>query len=385
MENNKDNDKEIRKIRKDIKREEKQENEKKIKGIVENFDRINSRDYDRARFYVFSRVPQATEMMAKIRFHPETFFGNLSSDVFYDYRRNELPFEIFKLALTFLYTLSHFCYFRVTEKPSIYSAVTKYNLLIIVSRLGDEYLDFFLTFNIREEFDEENRKYILTLPEHKKTRIPIVTKHDNMPESERMLKILESKEKLDKELKKQSFKRHQGEEIDRKYVSVKALIDGNIAKFKENLPNYDVNIMLSCLIISIEKDLVIDYNDILIFLCKNIFNFYGRHLICTENFLNTTFDIIINSYGNNVNLFSLCVEYFYKKPFEIEHLLYIGISPHISKTFRPSISIIESIIRSRILCLFKILYHKYIYLDVQTIFDLVQVLIFEEIYISLNK
>jgi len=41
---------------------------------------------------------------------------------------------------------------------------------------------------------------------------------------------------------------------------------------------------------------------------------------------------------------------------------------------------IERIIkRSRILCLFKILYHKYIFLDVQTIFQLVQTLSYENI------
>jgi len=41
---------------------------------------------------------------------------------------------------------------------------------------------------------------------------------------------------------------------------------------------------------------------------------------------------------------------------------------------------IERIIkRSRILCLFKILYHKYIFLDVQTIFQLVQTLFYENI------
>jgi len=380
MENN-GNNKEIEKIKKEIEMEEKEENKKKLKNSIQNFNNIHEREYDRERFYVFSSVPQATERIAKICFHSETFFGYLSRDVFYDYRGNQLPLKIFKLVLTFLYTLSHFCYFKDANKVSRYSDVRKYNLLIMVSRLGDKYLDFFLTFNIREEIDEENREYISTLPEHKKSRMPILMKHANMPESERMTKILESKEKLDKELKKQNFKRHDGDKIDRKYESVKELIDGNIAKFKENLPNYDVNIMLSCLIISIEKDLVIVYDDILNFLCRNIFKFYGRHLICKENFLNTTFDIVIKSYSNNVNLFSLCVEYFYKKPFEVEHLLYIGISPYISKTFYPSTSIIDCIIRSRILSLFKILYHKYVYLDVQTIFDLVQVLIFEEIYI----
>ena len=41
---------------------------------------------------------------------------------------------------------------------------------------------------------------------------------------------------------------------------------------------------------------------------------------------------------------------------------------------------VDIVNRSRVLCLFKILYHKYIFLDVNSIFDLVQVLLCEGLY-----
>ena len=45
---------------------------------------------------------------------------------------------------------------------------------------------------------------------------------------------------------------------------------------------------------------------------------------------------------------------------------------------------VDIVNRSRVLCLFKILYHKYIFLDVKSIF-LVQVLLFEDLYLYLEE
>ena len=45
-----------------------------------------------------------------------------------------------------------------------------------------------------------------------------------------------------------------------------------------------------------------------------------------------------------------------------------------------NINSINNISRARILCLFKILYHKYIYFDIQTIFQLIQLLLYEELF-----
>ena len=68
----------------------------------------------------------------------------------------------------------------------------------------------------------------------------------------------------------------------------------------------------------------------------------------------------------------------------VEPLLYIGLdaTPYsaCSPQSKPSADVVDIVNRSRVLCLFKILYHKYIYLDINSIFDLVQVLLYESLY-----
>ena len=68
----------------------------------------------------------------------------------------------------------------------------------------------------------------------------------------------------------------------------------------------------------------------------------------------------------------------------VEPLLYIGLdaTPYsaCSPQSKPSADVVDIVNRSRVLCLFKILYHKYIYLDVNWIFNLVQVLLYEGLY-----
>ena len=57
----------------------------------------------------------------------------------------------------------------------------------------------------------------------------------------------------------------------------------------------------------------------------------------------------------------------------VEPLLYIGLdaTPYsaCSPQSKPSADVVDIVNRSRVLCLFKILYHKYIILIVQSIFD----------------
>ena len=73
----------------------------------------------------------------------------------------------------------------------------------------------------------------------------------------------------------------------------------------------------------------------------------------------------------------------------VEPFLYIGLdaTPYsaFSPQSKPSADVVDIVIRSRVLCLFKILYHKYIYLDVNSIFDLVQVFLFEDLYSHLEE
>ena len=68
----------------------------------------------------------------------------------------------------------------------------------------------------------------------------------------------------------------------------------------------------------------------------------------------------------------------------IEPPLYIGLDATpcsaCSSQSKPFVDVKDIVNRSRVLCLFKILYHKYIFLDVQSMFDLVQVLLCEGLY-----
>ena len=71
----------------------------------------------------------------------------------------------------------------------------------------------------------------------------------------------------------------------------------------------------------------------------------------------------------------------------VEPLLYIGLdaTPYSACSptgpwSKPSADVIDIVNRSRVLCLFKILYHKYIFLNVNSIFDVVQALLYEGLY-----
>ena len=68
----------------------------------------------------------------------------------------------------------------------------------------------------------------------------------------------------------------------------------------------------------------------------------------------------------------------------VEPFLYIGLdaTPYsaCSPQSKPSADVVDIVNQSRVLCLFKILYHKYIFLNVNSIFDLVQVLLYEGLY-----
>ena len=70
----------------------------------------------------------------------------------------------------------------------------------------------------------------------------------------------------------------------------------------------------------------------------------------------------------------------------VKPLLYNGLdathcaTPYSRYSFIPSADFVDIVNQSRVLCLFKLLYHKYIFLDVNSIFDLVQVLLYEGLY-----
>ena len=67
---------------------------------------------------------------------------------------------------------------------------------------------------------------------------------------------------------------------------------------------------------------------------------------------------------------------------EREYMLFLNkYNSACSPQSKPSADVVDIVVnRSRVLCLFKILYHKYIFLNVNSIFDLVQVLLCEGLY-----
>ena len=70
----------------------------------------------------------------------------------------------------------------------------------------------------------------------------------------------------------------------------------------------------------------------------------------------------------------------YRNDKSIEPLLYVGLEATPSRHRKPSAEVTDCLNRSRVLCLFKVLYHKYIFLDAKSIFDLVQTLMHEDFY-----
>ena len=100
----------------------------------------------------------------------------------------------------------------------------------------------------------------------------------------------------------------------------------------------------------------------------------------------------LNSRRNRIKgltIFDLLLRISFDEKF-IESLLYIGLNatPYSRQiltminrpTCKPSQSVVNAIYRSRILCLFKIMYHKFIFLGFDGIFQLVQTLLVDYLY-----
>ena len=164
---------------------------------------------------------------------------------------------------------------------------------------------------------------------------------------------LECKRRVDSKFKDRGHPRFKQVQIDLKYHSLSLSIDavktGDLNLLAQSIPHVDVRMTVSLTLVAIERD--------------------------------------------RINLMGCLLEkLIYERVFEvrndksIEPLLYIGLdaTPY-SKCHpqsKPSADVVDIVNRSRVLCLFKILYHKYIFLDINWIFDLVQVLLFEELYVE---
>ena len=162
---------------------------------------------------------------------------------------------------------------------------------------------------------------------------------------------LECKRRVDSKFKDNGHPRFKQVQIDLKYHSLSLSIDavntGDLNLLTQSLPHVDVRMAVSLTLVAIERDHI--------------------HLL----------DCLLEKIGHD-RVFEL------RNDKSVEPLLYIGLdaTPYsaCSPQSKPSADVIDIVNRSRVLCLFKILYHKYIFFDVNSIFDLVQVLLCEGLY-----
>ena len=162
---------------------------------------------------------------------------------------------------------------------------------------------------------------------------------------------LECKRRVDSRFKDRNHPRFKQAEIDLKYHSLSLSIDavktGDLNLLTQSLPHVGVRMSVSLTLVAIERDHI--------------------HLMgcLLENLVRERIFEVRNDKS-------------------VEPLLYIGLdatpSSACSPQSKPSADVVDIVNRSLVLCLFKILYHKYIFLNINSIFDLVQVLLCEGLY-----
>ena len=159
---------------------------------------------------------------------------------------------------------------------------------------------------------------------------------------------LECKRRVDSKFKDNGRPRFKQVQIDLKYQSLSLSIDtiktGDLNLLIQSLPHVEVRMTVSLTLVAIERDHI--------------------HLL----------DCLLEKLVRE-RVFEM------RNDKSVEPLLYIGLdaTPY-SVWSKPSAAVVDIVNRSRVLCLFKILYHKYIFLNVNSIFDLVQVLLSEGLY-----
>ena len=168
-----------------------------------------------------------------------------------------------------------------------------------------------------------------------------------------MASQLECKRRVDSKFKDRGHPRFKQVQIDLKYHSLSLSIDavktGDLNLLIQSLPHVDVRMAVALTLVAIERDHI--------------------HL------LGCLLEKLVRE-----RVFEV------RNDKSVEPLLYIGLdatpSSACSPQSKPSadVDVIDIVNRSRVLCLFKILYHKYIFLDINSIFDLVQVLLCEGLY-----
>jgi len=163
-------------------------------------------------------------------------------------------------------------------------------------------------------------------------------------EEEKLNYQLKCKEKVDSIFDTDiGYPRFDKEKVDLKYQSIEAVKNGDLNLLIQSLLYVDTNMAVSLTIVAIERE------------HYHLLNCLTEKLTIEKAF-NLRYDksviplIYIGINQNPINVCNYCIDN--------SELIYINI-------------------RARILSLFKIMYHKYIYLDVNTIFELVQILLEE--------
>ena len=162
-----------------------------------------------------------------------------------------------------------------------------------------------------------------------------------------MASQLECKRRVDSKFKDNGHPRFKQAEIDLKFQSIDAVKTGDLNLLTQSLPHVDIRMTISLTLVAIERDHI--------------------HL------LGCLLEKLVRERAFEV-----------RNDKSVEPFLYIGLdatpSSACSPQSKPSADVVDIVNRSLVLCLFKMLYYKYIYLDVNSIFDLVQVFLFEGLY-----
>lgn len=165
-------------------------------------------------------------------------------------------------------------------------------------------------------------------------------------EEDKLICQLECKRLVDSKFKDIGQPRFNQDQIDLKYYSLErclaAVKEGNLDILTQSILHVDLRMTVSLTVVAIKRNYI------------NLMDCLFERLVREENVLKG----IINK--------------------SIEPILLSGLNA----TFRSnSPEIVEMVSRSQVLSFFKILYHKLIYLDVVTILELVQVLMYESLKI----
>ena len=151
-----------------------------------------------------------------------------------------------------------------------------------------------------------------------------------------MASQLECKRRVDSKFKDIGHPRFKQAEIDLKYHSLSLSIDavktGDLKVLTESLPHVDVRMAVSLTLVAIERDHI------------HLMGCLLEKLVCER-----VFEV--------------------RNDKSVEPLLYIGLdaTPYsaLSPKSKPSANVVDIVNRSLVLCLSKLLYHKYIFLDCQ--------------------